>query len=230
MPLHPRVVAAVCALLLGACATPPADPEGTLERVRGGSMRVGITDNDPWVIVDSEPSGVEVGLIEAFAEELDASIEWIQGSEEELFTALELGELDLVIGGLTSTNAHSQSATFTHPFHTSFVTVGVPLDSDVEDIAGVEISVEPGTAEAGLLRKTDAVVVYVDDITDATGPAVVEDWMLDDLQLKDTGVRLSESDHVMALPFGENGWQVTLENFLLENVDLIDQLLDEQEP
>lgn len=193
-------------------------------------MRVGITDHNPWVIVGAEPSGVEVDLVEAFAEEIDASIEWTGGSEQELFEALELGELDLVIGGFTSTNPNSKSATFTHPFHTSFVTVGVPLDSDVEDIAGVEVAVEPGTAEAGLLRKTDAVPVYVDDITDATGPAVVEDWMLDDLRLKDTGIRLSESDHVMAVPFGENGWQVALEKFLLDNVELIDQLLDEQEP
>ena len=193
-------------------------------------MRVGITDNDPWTVVGDEPSGVEVGLIEAFAQELDASIEWTEGSEQELFEALELGELDLVIGGLTATNPNSKSATFTHPFHTSFVTVGIPLDSDIEDIAGVEVSVEEGTAEAGLLRKTDAIPVYVADIADAIGPAVVEDWMLDDLQLKDTDIRLSESDHVMAVPFGENGWQVALERFLLGNVELIDKLLDEQEP
>ena len=228
----PRPVLGVCALLLVAgCATPPEDPEGTLDRVRGGTMRVGITENDPWTLLDG-PSGVEVELVERFAEQLDADIEWTDGSEQDLFGALEAGSIDLVIGGLTSTNPYSKHATFTHPFHTSTVADGIPLGSTFEDIAGVEVAVEKSTEAAGLLRsKTDAVPVYVDDLSEAEGrPAAVDDWLLEDLGLQDSGVHLLESDHVMAVRFGENGWLVELEKFLLEDPGLIDELLAEDTP
>ncbi len=194
-------------------------------------MRVGITENDPWTILGDEPSGVEVDLLTGFAQELGARIDWTEGTEHELFAALELGSLDVVVGGITSTNANSKHASFIHPFHTSYVTVGLPPGTANNDIDGLEVAVEKGTEEAGLLTKTDAVPIYVDDITgEEERPAVVSDWLLDDLGLEDSGVRLSESDHVMAVRFGENGWQVTLEKYLLSREDDIDRLLDEHAP
>ena len=194
-------------------------------------MRVGITEHDPWTILEGEPEGVEVELLERFADDLDATIEWTEGSEQELFGALADGSLDVVIGGLTATNPYSKEATFTHPFHTSVLVVGIPLDSTIEDIAGVEVMVEKATEAAGLLRKTDAVPIYVDDLGEAEDqPAAVDDWLLDDLRLRDSGVHLSESDHVMAVRFGENGWLVALEKFLLEDPELVNELLAEDTP
>lgn len=194
-------------------------------------MRVGITESDPWTILDGEPSGVEVELVERFAEDLDADIEWVEGSEQELFAALAVGSLDLVIGGLTSTNPNSKHATFTHTFHTSFVAIGIPLDVDPDDVEAAHVAVERGTEAAGLLRKTDVVPIYVDDIAQARGEAAaVDDWLLDDLELQDSGTHLSESDHVMAVRFGENGWLVELEKFLLRDPGLVDELLAEDTP
>ena len=209
----------------------PRDPEGTLERVTGGSMRVGVTAADPFTIVEGdEPTGgVEVQLVEAFAGSIDAEIEWVTGSEEELFGALEVRELDLVIGGITSTNPWSANVTFTHPYLTTFATVGVTEQEQSEkDIAGMEVAVEAGTDLAGLLEKTDAEIMLVEDIADAPGAAAVESWLLDDLGLYDSGIRLKESDHVMAVTHGENAWLVALERFLLERPAEIEQLLDEE--
>jgi ABC-type amino acid transport substrate-binding protein len=139
--------------------------------------------------------------------------------------------LDLVIGGLTSTNANAMEATLTHPFHTSQLVVGIPVGATFDDIAGVEVAVERNSEAAALLRKTDAVPVYVDDLGEVEGEAAaVDDWLLEDLQLQDSGVRLSESDHVMAIRPGENGWLVTLELFLLEDPTLIEELLAEDTP
>ena len=228
----PRLALAACALaLFAACTAPPEDPEGTLDRIEGGTMRVGITDNPPWTIVGDDMAGVEVELIERLAERLDATIEWSEGSEQELFGALSTGALDLVIGGLTSTNANAMEATLTHPFHTSMLVIGIPMGATFEDIAEVEVAVERNTEAAALLRKTDAVPVYVDDLSEVDGAAAaVDDWLLEDLGLQDSGVRLSESDHVMAIRPGENGWLVTLEMFLLEDPSLIDTLLEEDTP
>jgi polar amino acid transport system substrate-binding protein len=225
----PRLIPIACALaLLGACASPPEDPEGTLDRVTGGVMRVGITESDPWTVLSGdEPAGIEVELVERFAAELDAEIEWTEASEQELFGALAAGSLDLVIGGLTSTNPNSMEGTFTHPFHTSTVTIGVPAGMSADDIAGLEVAVERGTEAAGLLRKTDARPVYVDDIAAAKGtPAAVDDWLLADMGLHPSGTNLVESDHVMAVRHGENGFLVELEKFLLEDPETIEDLLD----
>ena len=205
----------------------PRDPEKTLERVTGGVMRVGITESDPWTLLTGpEPSGVEVELVKQFARSLDARIEWIDGSEAELFEALEVREIDLAIGGFTSQSPWAGKVGFTHPYLTTAGVVGVPQDDPVpQDIAGVEVAVERGSHLAGILEKTDARVIEVEDLGQVDGPAAVDNWLLDDLDLKDTGIRLEESDHVMAVPNGENAWLVRLERFLLTRESAIEDLL-----
>jgi polar amino acid transport system substrate-binding protein len=217
-----RLAATVClAAALAGCAGNsgfPRDPEGTLDRVRGGTVRVGVTEHQPWVdLSGEEPAGVEVTLVERFAGGLGTRVEWFDGSESELMGALERHELDLVIGGFERSAPWSQSVALTRPYLLDHVVVGVPKGSPIpEDIAGMTIVVEAGTDAAGLLDKTDAVVVRVPDLARARGrAAAVEDWRLDDLGLVYAGVQLSDRRHVMAVPMGENGWQTALERFLL---------------
>lgn len=224
------VLVLIMALSLGACDI-PRDPEGTLQRVRGTTMVVGATEADPFVTFEEgEPvAGVEVRLVEAMAADFGAAIEWVTGSEEQLLSALEVGELDLVIGGLTSTNPWSSKVTFTHPYLTTFTGVGVPEREQVgEDIAGMKVSAERGSDIIGLLRETDAEVVEVDDIAVAEGAAAIESWLFDDLDLYDSDVRLNESDHVMAVPHGENAWLAAIERFLLAREDEIERILEEE--
>ena len=224
------ILALIITITLGACDI-PRDPEGTLQRIRGHEMVVGATEADPFVIFENgEPArGVEVRIVEAMAADFDAEIDWVTGSEEELLSALEVGELDLVIGGLTSTNPWSAKVTFTHPYLTTFTGIGVPEQDQVgEDIAGMKVSAEKGSDIIGLLRETDAEVVEVDDIASSEGAAAVENWLFDDLGLYDSDVRLNESDHVMAVPHGENAWLSAVERFLLEREDEIEGILEEE--
>ena len=221
-------LAIVLAFTLAACGI-PRDPEGTLERVSGGVMRVGITEAPPWVqLGDASPDGIEVRLVERFAEEIDAEVEWVEGSEQEIFGALRVRELDLVVGGLTTETPWSSEAGITHPYLTTAALVAVPNDMDEpEDIAELEVGVEANSEIAGLLRKTDARVVEVDDIEDFDGPVAIDNFLTDDLDVVDTGVRLAESDHVFAVPMGENDWMTAVERFLFERPDEIEVLLDE---
>lgn len=225
-------LAAVSALVLSlpaGCGL-PRDPETTLERVSGGTMRVGVSEHDPWVVLEgAEPSGVEVELVERFAEEIGAEIEWVEGEVEELAGALHVREIDLLIAGLTSRSKISSQGSLTHPYLTTQAVVAAPPGRGLEDVAGVEVAVEAATEEAGLLEKTDAVPVEVDDVAEATGPVVVDTYLLDDLGLRDTGVQLSETDHVMAVPHGENAWLVRLERFLLEDPAMIQRVLEEND-
>lgn len=40
-------------VLLGGCDW-PRDAAGTLNEVRGGTLRVGVTDNPPWVVLQDD--------------------------------------------------------------------------------------------------------------------------------------------------------------------------------
>ena len=224
-----RITVVALALLVTACGL-PRDPESTLDRVSGGTLRVGISEHEPWTVLGSSgPSGVEVELVELFAEDIDARIEWVDGEVEELAGALKVREIDLLIAGLTARSKISSEGALTHPYLTTQLVVATPPEMDLEDVAGIEVAVEANTEGAGILEKTDAIPVRVDDATDAEGPVAIENYLLDDLGLEDTGLRLLETDHVMAVPHGENAWLVRLERFLLADPQRIDSVLEEND-
>jgi polar amino acid transport system substrate-binding protein len=90
--------------------------------------------------------------------------------------------------------------------------------------------VERDSPAAGLLRAAGAIPVEVDDLTAAGGPAAVDDWLLDDLDLQATDEVVEEREHVLAAPLGENAWLVQLEEFLHDQERRIAELLDEAGP
>lgn len=94
---------ALAGALAGCGLTIPADPDGTLNTVTGGELRVGTSADGSLVDVDDgDPSGSVIDLVEGFADDIDAHIDWTVASEETLVTMLESGELDLVAGGITA--------------------------------------------------------------------------------------------------------------------------------
>jgi polar amino acid transport system substrate-binding protein len=223
------VAAALLAVGAAGCGI-PRDPESTLDRVRGGTLRAGITASEPWTTLEGgRPGGVEVELVEQFAHELGAKVEWVDGSEAELIGALEVRELDLVVGGLTADTPWKSKAAITRSYATTRVVVAVPASQPPPgDIAGLRVAVEAGSDAAGILEdKTDAVPVRVPDVTQVKGSAVaVDEWLLDNLGLRDTGVHLSKAKHVMATPLGENAFLVRLERFLIAHQAQVPALLD----
>ena len=226
------VAAVALAAALSGCEV-PQDPDGTLDRVRDGTMRVGVTESDPWVDVadPNRPRGVEPTIVRRFAATLDADIEWVDGSEEELMGALKEGQLDLVVGGLTTQTPWKKEAALTRPYLRTRLLVGAVAPASLpDDLDGADVAFERGTEAGGLLeRKTGARPVPV---TQLRGPqaAAVDDWLLDDLGLRRTGIELAKHDHVMAAPLGENAWLVALERFLLRQKDEIRPVLDRAGP
>lgn len=123
MPATRRsVLAAVLAAAgtgLAACTSSgyPADPEGTLDRVTDGVLRVGASHHPPYVdATGPEPRGSEPDLVRAFAAERNATIEWTVSGEEALMTALKKGDLDLVVGGLTKESPWTSHASITRDY------------------------------------------------------------------------------------------------------------------
>lgn len=97
-----RVLATLLAVFCLAACDMPRDPEGTLDRVRGGILRVGVVEQAPWIrSTNGEPDGAEAVLVRELARELGATVEWHPGGETDLLERLEKFELDLVVGGIT---------------------------------------------------------------------------------------------------------------------------------
>ncbi|MFJ4045686.1 transporter substrate-binding domain-containing protein [Microbacterium sp. NPDC089987] len=96
----------------------PADPHGSIDRIEGGTLRAGATEQPPWVDVHDagEPTGSEPELIEEFAAQMDARVEWTTGSEADLLAALERGELDLVVGGFLDDTPWTDRGAVTRPY------------------------------------------------------------------------------------------------------------------
>lgn len=115
--MRAALAAAVVLLLTGCGVQIPADPDGTLERVAGGTLRAGVAPHGSFTIVDDgDVSGSEAELIRSFAASLDAEVEWTVGSEEALVRELENGELDIVIGGITDETPWIDKAGMTRPY------------------------------------------------------------------------------------------------------------------
>lgn len=103
---HPLSLAAVCGLLAASLAgcglTVPTDPDGTLARVTGHELRVGVSEEPGLVDANTPtPTGSIPSLVDEFADSIDARPEWTVASEETLVRMLEHGRLDLVAGAFT---------------------------------------------------------------------------------------------------------------------------------
>jgi polar amino acid transport system substrate-binding protein len=204
-------------LLLAGCQF-PRDMEGTLERVSGGVLRVGVSESEPWVQTgEGRPTGVEVTLIDGFAREIDAQVEFTTGSEEELIGALHEGALDLVAGGMTKRSPWKKEASPTRPYATTRLVLGLPAGTTTADV----VQVERGTEAVGLVEDAEP----VDQLREGR-PAAVHEWLLDDLGLR-AARELGTDRHVMFVRMGENAFQVRLEEYLEAERDSVPRLLEE---
>jgi ABC-type amino acid transport substrate-binding protein len=95
----------------------PRDAEGTLDRARGDTLRVGVVASPPYVVRTGEVAGgPEAELVRAFARSIAAEVEWRWGSLDEHMESLESFELDLVAAGLTTTSPWKEKVGFTRPW------------------------------------------------------------------------------------------------------------------
>ncbi len=220
----------IAAPLLPGCHM-PRDPDGTLDHVRGGSLRAGLSITEPWTRFDKgQPAGVEVRLLDEFASELGANIDWVVGSESELLTALERQELDVVIGGLTDDTPWKSRVGLTRPYLATRLVVGVPVEQPLlSDIRGKEVAVRKGrVAIAARVRKADGIPIPVNEPSSQRGPVAADRWQIQVWGLKPCEVHLHKDKHVMAVPPGENGWLMSLEWVLRSHSPRIQEIIQSE--
>ena len=227
---HLRVAAAAAlCVLAAACGGLPRDPEGTLGRVQGGRLRVGLVEHPPWVVrTEGEPAGAEVELVRRFAAELNATPEWHWGGEQRQMEALERFELDLVVGGVTDSTPWGKYVGLTGPFFEETYAVGFPGEPPPQSLKGVEVAVREGDPAAFYLSEQGARATRVESLTPVSGPVAAPTWELEGLGLKPSGKELHTEKHVMVVAPGENGFLKRLEEFLSRERPQVKGLLQKE--
>jgi polar amino acid transport system substrate-binding protein len=209
-----RKISPIALILATVTCNLPRDAGGTLDRVRNGDLRAGYVVHPPWVTeTGGVPGGVEVTLIEELARSLGARIAWVRGAEDELMTALESRELDVVIGGLTKDTPWKKLVGLTRPYYTDSSIVWGVTDSSRRGIKGVSVGVEAGDPAAVYLRKKGALPI-VTDLRRFSGPIAAPAWEIERLRRPSSGVLLRETKQVLAVAPGENAWLLRLEELL----------------
>lgn len=208
----------VLLFLLQAGCSLPHDPRNTTEMVRNNVMVVGVSENPPWVVRSEDtPQGIEVQLVEQFAQQMNAEVEWQWGSLAQLLEALHQHELHLVIGGLTTTTPGTRVAGLTQPYYESQIIVALPAGvAPLDDLSGARIGVVRGTALADDVRDEGAEPVFFSDWQDIDLPAAVPSWQTEEWHLAPSNITLRTVRHTMAVPPGENRWLTELEMFLMQ--------------
>ncbi len=120
-------VAAMAVALAGCGIQIPVDPDGSLERITGGDLRVGASPSGDLVTIDGgRVEGALAELIVDFASERGADVVWTVDSEEDLVDDLVAGRIDLAIGGMTAATPWSAQVSVTRGYP------GVPQSDGAE--------------------------------------------------------------------------------------------------
>ena len=112
--------AAVALLLLGGCDRFPRDSAGALERIeRDHVVRVGVVEHPPWVRLGAgAPAGIEPALVEGWAAERRARVEYRTGDLHALMEALHRREIDVLAAGLHDKTPYAAKAAISQPYVT----------------------------------------------------------------------------------------------------------------
>ena len=107
----------VITLLCTACDGIPRDAAGGLHRIVDGEVRVGASNNPPWIsIADGQVGGLEAELIEGWAHALGARVVWRVGAVAELTEAVHRRELDVLAAGLDESTPHGKRVALTQSY------------------------------------------------------------------------------------------------------------------
>ena len=172
--------------------------------------------------------GVEVDLMRQFASSLGTTPEWHWGGEQEQLEALQEYQLDVVIGGLTDRTPWRKYIGLTSPYFIETYRVGVPASSPLENVKGAQVAVLRGEPAAAELEKKGAVVIRVDDLSQADGAVAAPDWQLEQLSRTGTKIELDSVKHVIAVPPGENAFLKRLDEFLYAKTGEVKGRLQQQ--
>ncbi len=152
----------LCALCAAQVWTDPAAAR-TLQQIRNsGELRVAITLASPWAMRDRDDNflGYEIDIAQALAADLETEVRFVVYDADELMTAVEIGEADIVIAALPITVERALHVNFSAPHTSGGLSLATRLDStrsvdtlaDLDD-SGYALAVVTNSAAAALAQR-----------------------------------------------------------------------------
>ncbi len=203
------------AVLASACQF-PRDANGTLNKVKDGVLKVGVTENPPWVIrTDAGAEGVEAEIILVLADSLNAEVEWHWGTETELLQALSQHQLHVVMGGLTQQSPKKKGTVHTEPYYKTRITIGFPRSQEkTTDIDEVKVALPVVNQYSEALESRGAIPVPMENLNNLNMPVANVEWWLRAKGYEPGPWDLFTETHVMAVAEGENAFLQKLQNHI----------------
>lgn len=152
-----KLLALLAPLVFLACATTP----------RGGERWIVASDLDnlPFAgMRDGRPVGRDVEMMEELARRADVELEWRRMPFEELFDAVERGEVDLVCATIGVTEERRRRVEFSEPYYETEIAVVCRHETLPGDLAGKRVGAGRGTtSEAAARRELPRAVLVLEN-------------------------------------------------------------------
>ena len=163
---------------------------------------------------DNQFVGIDVDLINEIAKRADFEIELQSIGFSSALTALESGQADGLIAGMSITEERKEKYDFSEAYFEVYVTMGVKADSDITDLEGLRgknVAIKEGTTSAAYAESImdeygftvsvfDSSPVMYQDVLIGNSVAAFEDEPILDYNIKFGGIELKKIDSVKANP------------------------------
>ncbi|WP_422122072.1 transporter substrate-binding domain-containing protein [Planococcus sp. X10-3] len=217
-------------LFIAACGS---DDEGSTggdsgEGSEGETYTVGIdTTYPPFEFEeDGEYTGIDIDLINAIADNQGFDIEFSAMDFGGIIPAMQAGQLDVAIAGMSITEDRKEIVDFSDPYFEAGISLVVGADNNditsLEDLEGKTVVVKSGTTGADFARENQDEygfeITQLDDspamfqeVSNGNADVLFEDYPViayaiaeSDLDLKVVGDRLTGDEYGIAVLKGEN--------------------------
>lgn len=166
----------------------------------------------------NELAGFDVDLIKAIGKQMGYEVQYQNQSFDGLIPALDSGNIDIAISGMTITSERAQKVNFSKPYYKSGLTILVKKDDDsikgFKDLAGKNIAVQIGTTGSmeakkipdAKVREFNSAAEAIMELKAGGVDAVVNDMPVNEYYLvqsggqeaKSVGERLTSEDYGIA--------------------------------
>ena len=216
----------ILALFLAACGSDKEGKSGSGEE--GKVYKVGIdTTYPPFEFEEAgEYKGIDIDIINAIAENQGIEIELNPMDFGGIIPAMQAGELDIAIAGMSITDDRKKVVDFSEPYFDAGLTLVIKEDNadvaSIEDLKGKTLAAKKGTTGAKFAQENAdkygfEVVQFNDspamfqEVANGNADALIEDYPViayaiaqKDLGLKTIGDRLNGDQYGIAVLKGEN--------------------------
>jgi polar amino acid transport system substrate-binding protein len=183
---------ALLTLIGGVADAVAAETAPVLSRiVDSGSFRVGMSgDQPPFTVVSKSGKliGYEVDLANLLADAMGVKVEFVQKPFGELMGALEQGEIDAIMSGMTMTPQRNLKAAFVGPYIvsgksilTKSATLAALKDAEEIDSASIKVAALKGSTSEKFVQTVLEKTTYIPVDDSDTGVQMVIDGKADAL-------------------------------------------------